>query len=222
MNHVTVLLIFVIIRFPPPTSTHHIIFKEIREMDGALSYIHSVIPVNISGVDPAYHTFHSQVASLRWHYNILQADIDKPLNPVPDSKAKRTLVDNLHYQRRLSKDILSTTEAEADELLDVLTSLRGSLPRVNEAPTLAVSNPSSFRIKRGIGAILLQGIFGTLMGLYNCQKLSNVREQVETVAARQHRLLQIKAITLHRLDNLEHLMAKMMALLSEDIDVTLA
>jgi hypothetical protein len=60
------------------------------------------------------------------------------------------------------------------------------------------------------------------MGLYNHQKLSNLREQVETVAARQHRLLQITAITLHRLNNLECVVAEMMDILSEDIDVTLA
>jgi hypothetical protein len=60
------------------------------------------------------------------------------------------------------------------------------------------------------------------MGLYNRRKLSNLREQVETVDAHQHRLLQITAITLHRLDNLEHLMAKMMDLLSKDIGITLA
>jgi hypothetical protein len=85
-----------------------------------------------------------------------------------------------------------------------------------------MSYPSSFRIKRGIGAILLLGIFGTSMGLYNCQKLSNLCEQVETVAARQHQLLQITAITLQQLDNLENLMAETMELLSEDIEITLA
>jgi hypothetical protein len=70
--------------------------------------------------------------------------------------------------------------------------------------------------------MLIRGIFGTFMGLYNCRKLSNLCEQVETVAARQNRLLQITAVTLQRLDTLENLMAKTMELLAEDIDVTLA
>jgi hypothetical protein len=155
MIPVAALLIFLILRFPPPSSAHHIILEEIGEMAGAHSYIHAVIPINISGLDRATNTFCSQVASLCQHYNILQADVDQQVNSAPDSKAKQTLVDNLHYQCRLSNDMLSNAEAEADELLDLSTSLRGSLPRVNEAPTLAMSNPSSFRIKRGIGAILL-------------------------------------------------------------------
>ncbi len=48
MNSVTALLIFLILRFPLPISAHHIVFEEIGEMAGALSYIHVVIPVNIS------------------------------------------------------------------------------------------------------------------------------------------------------------------------------
>jgi hypothetical protein len=111
---------------------------------------------------------------------------------------------------------------KADDLLALLDNLRGTLPRVNEAPTLAMSDPTSFRIKRGIGAMLLRGIFGTFMGLYNCRKLGNLREQVETVAARQNRLLQITGVSLQRLDNLESMMTATMTLLAEDIDISLA
>jgi hypothetical protein len=85
-----------------------------------------------------------------------------------------------------------------------------------------MSDPTSFRIKRGIGAVLLRGIFGTFMGLYNRQKLSNLRDQVETVAARQNRLLQITGVSLQRLDNLESMMTATMMLLAEDIDTSLA
>jgi hypothetical protein len=60
------------------------------------------------------------------------------------------------------------------------------------------------------------------MGLYNCRKLNNLREQVKTVAARQNRVLQITAVTLQRLDNLESVMTATMTLLAEDIDISLA
>ncbi len=64
MNPVALLLIFLILCFPLPTSAHHMVFEEIVEMAGALSYNHVVIPVNISRLDRAAHTFRSQVASL--------------------------------------------------------------------------------------------------------------------------------------------------------------
>ncbi len=79
--------------------------------------------------------------------------------------------------------------------MTLLDNLKGSLPRVNEAPTLTMSDPTNFWIKQFIGG-LLRGIFGTFMGLYNCRKMNNLRDQVETVAARQNRLLQITKVSL--------------------------
>jgi len=168
---------------------HLIVFEEIGEMARALSYIHTVIPVNISRLDRAAKTIRFQVADLRRNYNIAQAKIDKTMNDAPDSAHKQQLARDIKYQRQLQDRFLQTSESEADDLLALLDNLRGTLPRVNEAPTLAMSDPTSFRIKRGIGAMLLRGIFGTFMGLYNRRKLSNLREQVETVATRQNRLL---------------------------------
>ena len=34
----------------PLATPHHVVFEEIGEMAGALSYIHAVVPVNISGL----------------------------------------------------------------------------------------------------------------------------------------------------------------------------
>jgi hypothetical protein len=191
-------------------------------MARALSYIHTVIPVNISGLDRAANTFRSQVASLRRNYDIAQAKIEKTMSDTPDSTHKRQLARDIKYQRQLQEKFLETSESEADDLLVLLDNLRGTLPRVNKAPTLAMSDPTSFRIKRGIRAMLLRGIFGTFMGLYNRRKLSNLREQVETVAARQNRLLQITGVSLQRLDNLESVMTVTMTLLAEDINITAA
>ncbi len=92
-------------------------------MAGALSYIHAVGPVNISGLDQAANTFSSQVASLHRHYNTIQADIDKKLSPAPNSEDKQNLINNIKYQCRLKEDLLSASEAEADELLALLASL---------------------------------------------------------------------------------------------------
>ena len=98
MNSVAALLIFLLFRFPSPTSTHHIVFEEIGEMAGALSYIHAVIPVNISGLDRAANTFRSQVTTLRRNYQVAQTKIDKTITDSPDSGHKHQLVRDLKYQ----------------------------------------------------------------------------------------------------------------------------
>jgi hypothetical protein len=99
MNSVAALLIFLLLRFPSLTSTHHIVFEEIGEMAGALSYIHAVIPVNISGLDRAARTFRSQVASLRQNLNLAQTKIDKTMADSPDSAHKRQLAWDIKFQR---------------------------------------------------------------------------------------------------------------------------
>ncbi len=138
MNSVAALLIFLLLHFPSPASTHHIVFEEIGEMAGALSYIHAIIPVNISGLDRAANTFRSQVADLRRNYQLAQTKIDKTMHDARDIK----------YQRQIQEGFLQTTESEADNLLTLLDNLKGTLPRVNEAPILAMSDPTNFRIKR--------------------------------------------------------------------------
>ncbi len=150
-NAIAALLIFFLLHFP--TSAHHIILEEIREMASSLSNIHVIILVNISVLDRAANIFHSQITDFRWRYDTVHASIDKTLSLTPDSEDKRSLLHSIDYQHRLQEDLLSTSEAEVNELLALLDRLRGSLPRVNKA--LAMSDPTSFRIKRGLAAILL-------------------------------------------------------------------
>ncbi len=47
---------------------HHVVFEEIGEMAGALSYIHAVVPVNISGLAHAVDNFKADVRSLEALY----------------------------------------------------------------------------------------------------------------------------------------------------------
>jgi hypothetical protein len=47
---------------------HHVIFEEIGEMAGALSYVHAVVPVNISGLSHAVNNFKEDVRTLEALY----------------------------------------------------------------------------------------------------------------------------------------------------------
>jgi hypothetical protein len=43
--------------------SHHVIFEEIGEMAGALSYIHGIVPVNISGLVQTVHQVQHDLGS---------------------------------------------------------------------------------------------------------------------------------------------------------------
>ncbi len=52
----------------PSAQTHHVVFKEIGEMAGVLSYVHIIIPVNISGLSAAVQHFCKKVTLLQAGY----------------------------------------------------------------------------------------------------------------------------------------------------------
>jgi hypothetical protein len=52
----------------PTARTHHVVFEEIGEMAGALSYIHVVVPVNISGLLKSIGDFRSKIVVLKTNY----------------------------------------------------------------------------------------------------------------------------------------------------------
>jgi hypothetical protein len=47
---------------------HHVVFEDIGEMAGALSYMHAVVPVNISGLSHAIENFKEDVRTLEVLY----------------------------------------------------------------------------------------------------------------------------------------------------------
>ncbi len=51
-----------------PAQTHHVVFEEIGEMAGALSYVHAVVPVNISGLTRSIYNFKEDVRNLETLY----------------------------------------------------------------------------------------------------------------------------------------------------------
>jgi hypothetical protein len=51
-----------------PARTHHVVFEEIGEMAGALSYIHIVVPINISGLLQSVTQFREKVTELKAGY----------------------------------------------------------------------------------------------------------------------------------------------------------
>jgi hypothetical protein len=53
----------------PTARTHHVVFEEIGEMAGALSYIHAVVPVNISGLLQSVADFRSKIVVLKTTYS---------------------------------------------------------------------------------------------------------------------------------------------------------
>jgi hypothetical protein len=122
-----------------PAQTHHVIFEEIGEMAGALSHIHVVIPINISGLLSALDDFRSKVVVLKSNYtdNKRYANcLDQYGGVNSNDPAKHAL---FHFRRQLS-GLIDLMITDADNLQSSIKSLQNSLPRVEEPPPWAHSN----------------------------------------------------------------------------------
>jgi hypothetical protein len=188
-----------------PAQTHHVIFEEIREMASSLSYIHVVIPINISGLLQAIHDFCSKVITLKTKYTDkakYATCLDKYGGSNTNNPAKHVL---LHFRLQLS-GLMDLMITDADNLQSSITSLRTSLPRVDEPPS-GPTQVHDLQEKCSVGLLfestILSRVFGTLMGWFTHRHLNNLHDQIGEVRNQQHRLLQIQQVTLVRLDDLE-------------------
>ena len=99
----------------PLATPHHVVFEEIGEMAGALSYVHAVVPVNISGLARAVNNFKEDV-------RVLEALYHKKRQPTGLSY-------DLWFNQRIL-DLFTLASADADSMLSNINSLRESLPAV--------------------------------------------------------------------------------------------
>ena len=168
-----------------PAFPHHVVFKEIGEMVGALSYVHAIVPVNISGLAHAVNNFKDDVRNLLALYN---------KNRQPTGLGS----DQFFHQRIL--DLF--TLASADAMLTSIHGLRNTLP-ASVAETHLPHDDHEYRIRRRSPFSIIGGVIGTLMGWFTQRRLNNLRERMAEVEDQQHRLLQVQAVQLQRIEEIE-------------------
>ncbi len=96
-------------------------------MAGALSYIHVIIPINISGLLHSIDNFHGKVVALKTKYNDKAKyanRLDKYGGANTNDPTKHVL---FHFRRQLS-GLMDLMITDADNLQSSITSLRTSLP----------------------------------------------------------------------------------------------
>ncbi len=143
----------------PTARTHHVVFEEIGEMAGALSYIRAVVPVNISGLLQSVADFRSKIVVLKTTNsdNAIYSNRLKQYGGINTNGPAKHLL--LHFRRQIT-GLMDLLIKDADTLPTTILSLKSSLPQVD----------TDNREKRSAGLILgttvLSGIFRTLMGWF--------------------------------------------------------
>jgi hypothetical protein len=168
---------------------HHVVFEEIGEMAGALSYIHAVVPVNISGLSQAVDNFKTDVRSLEALYK--------------KTRQPTGLGADMFFNQRIL-DLFALAAADADAMTANIRSLRETLPAANTDGTHLPHEDNEYRIKRRSPFTIIGGVIGTLMGWFTQRRLNNLRVRLDEVEDQQHRLLYVQAVQIQRIEEIEN------------------
>jgi hypothetical protein len=87
-------------------------------------------------------------------------------------------------------------------MLTSIHGLRDTLPAA-AAETHLPHDDHEYRIRRRSPFSIIGGVIGTLMGWFTQCRLNNLRERMEEVEDQQHRLLQVQAVQLQRIEEIE-------------------
>jgi hypothetical protein len=158
------------ILFFPLTLSHHMVFEEIGEMAGALSYIHAIVPINISGLAHAVQNFRHDIQALKTLYS----EIRQPTG---------SNFDDWFHQRIVDLFQLASSDAEAmhsniNSLRDTLAPITGETHLPHEEHDYQIRCLSPFAI--------VSGVIGTLMGWFTQHHLNILRDHLDEVQDQQN------------------------------------
>jgi hypothetical protein len=111
---------------------HHVVFEEIGEMAGALSYVHAVVPVNISGLSHAVSNFKEDVRTLEALYL---------------KRRQPTGLGNDDWFNQRILDLFMLAAADADAMVANIRSLRETLPAATADSTHLPHGDSEYQIR---------------------------------------------------------------------------
>ncbi len=128
-------------------SPHHVVFEQIGEMAGALSYIHAIVPVNISGLAQAVQFFRYDVHALQEIYTKKR------------SHTGSTHDDWFHQQ---IVELFQMASSDANTMLHDINDLQSALPPV-AAESHLPHEEHEYWIRRLSPFAIVSGVIGTLM-----------------------------------------------------------
>lgn len=196
----------------------HVIFENIGQMAGAISYQHVKLTLNLSSIFFQFENYHSALKML--HSNISLSDPFGINNP---NNFRASAAAILKDSRRLNLETIQQHMNEASDIADMVDTLQQVLPEVavpnnipsSSSPTHRTGRSPSFsNIKKHISRARLAiniskkiinamsggatgllglpfGIFGTFMGLYNQAQINALRRELYSTIDAHNRLVEV-------------------------------
>ena len=218
MAQLTLLILFLSVLTIDHAQAHHVIFENIGQMAGALTYMHCKLTLNISSIFDQYNAYSTQLA-------VFQESVRKQPPDLRDGRwwyqeRTREIVHRLHVNQ------LKVIEIHVNETRDIgeqLLSLRAILPekqphshsRIGQRGTDHTEHnwdgpKADLRGPRFLNFLSLPlGVFGTFMGIFNSAQIDKLQTELHTTIDKHNRLVEVVETHGHEIDSVNQTMTNL-------------
>jgi hypothetical protein len=180
---------------------HHVIFENIGQMAGALSYMHCKLTLNISSIFLQHQAYSNALMNLQRHI----LDNEPGMHPTRWYYQER-MAEYIQNVYKNQKQVIQMHINGTADITDQLNTLRAILPEVASAPSNVLYNrrprdadrnkyngpKADVRFPRFLNFLSLpMGVFGTFMGLYNKAQIDRLQDQLQGTIAKHNRLVEV-------------------------------
>ena len=213
------LTLICLLQTAPSTVSQHVIFENIGQMAGALSYQHARLTLNLSSIFSQYESYQNSLETL--YLNLSQVP---PIKIQHNSDFKVGVGIIIRDSQRLNLETIQLHRNEAQDIGEQIETMRLILPevaahgssdpiqlRTGRSTDLKMKLKKTSRIIKGakiVGKVVSSliggtssgfmnllglpfGIFGTFMGLYNKAQIDQVRRELYKTINAHNRLVEI-------------------------------
>ena len=173
--------------------SHHVVFEDVGQVAVSTTYLHAVIPLNITGV-------HYLIKEYQKTIDIITNPKVNYINGLEHEGYQTGYYFGLHFKFFMNeavediKKYANQMRRKIPQFRQRLHNILEVLPKAHATATPQTGQPDLVRVKRflplAMGAFAVaKGIFGTFMGLYNRQQLKQLQTELQTTIREQRRIL---------------------------------
>ena len=172
-------------------SSHYIVFEDVGQVATSLTYLHVTIPLNFTDIDNLILQYKTAILEAKkkvTHVYKKDMNADHYKRLYWDDNFLQLMRDHEHYTKKALDDMLKL----GDRLSNKRQHLSDIMPMTSTAKVDQFqATKIHFRRRRFILPLLLRGVFGTFMGLYNRRQQKRLQTEMQSTIKEQKRLVEI-------------------------------
>ena len=172
-------------------SSHYIVFEDVGQVATSLTYLHVTIPLNFTDIDDLILQYRTAILDAKkkvTHVYKKDMNADHYKRLYWDDNFLQLMRDHEHYTKKALDDMLKL----GDRLAHKRRHLSDIMPMTSTAKVDQFqATKIHFRRRRFLLPLLLRGVFGTFMGLYNRRQQKRLQTEMQSTIKEQKRLVEI-------------------------------